>query len=291
MLLLLVILSTALLICLIGFWSTRLYPAARPFRYNQAPDVHIPEARKTMLHNTLAAKHQLQDIIAGALSDAERIAALTEWTHQLWHPQSGRHAKSDNPITIISRAQKGERFARSDYSIVLAHAMMAVGIPTRVVRLRTRDCAWRPLASSYLGIEYFDQEHFKWVWLDGRYGIRLLQSGKPLNVLEIKEAYLQKQLMEVQPDYVDIDVEEYGNLLAPFLDIIVACPIGQSKHYALIPPQLNLLHNKWGFAERLYDISCHSVVSFYASHPIKQLTRPHKTQAIDIRTGRAVSNF
>jgi len=289
MVLMLILLSLVLVAYTVGFWSTRVYPSARPFRYNQTPDVHIAEARQTMLHNTFAARYHLKSRIKGCLSDAQCIESLIEWTHSLWHPQPGRFAKSDNPLTIVSRSQNGERFARSDYSTVLANAMMSIGIPTRLVTLRTRDCAWRPLSSGYEGIEYFDRDHFKWVWLDAQFGIRVLQNRIPQNILELKDSLLNQKILELEPDLVEMDVENYLNRLEPFLDVIVACPIGQAKKYALIPPQLSLLKNKWFFGKTIYDITCHSIISFYASHPIKQLTQPSKTQAIDIRTGRPVS--
>jgi hypothetical protein len=289
MVFMLVLLLSVLAIYSAGYWSTRIFPSARPFRYNQSPDVHIAEARQTMLHSTFATRFDLHDLTQTCLTDADRIEKIIKWTHALWLPQAGRHSKSDNPIVIASRAKKGERFSRSEYAIIAAHAMQAIGIPTRLTNLRTRDCVWRPLSSSYLGIEYFDRDHFKWVWLDAQFGVRVLQNHTPLNVLELKDSLLNNKLVELHPDFHEFDIEQYMQKLEPYLDIVVACPIGQSKNYALIPPQLNLLKHKWLVGKTIYDITCRSVISFYASHPIKQLTQPTKTQPVDIRTGRPVS--
>jgi hypothetical protein len=242
-----------------------------------------------MLHKTFASRFQLNELVASALTDADRIEYLVEWVHSLWQPQPGRTAKSDNPISIVSRAKNGERFLRADYTIVLANAMQAIGIPTRITTLHTRDFVWRPLSSRYSGIEYFDQEHFKWVWLDSQFGVRVLKSQKPLNVLEMKDALLNKNILELKPDYKHMNIEDYFLKIEPYLDVIVACPIGQTKKYALIPPQLTGFKKKWLVGNKLYDITCHSIASFYASHPIKQLTKPGKTQAIDIRTGKPLT--
>lgn len=289
MLFILAILTLMLGFYSVGYWSTRIYPNPRPFRYTKTPDVHLPEARQTMLHKTLASRFQLSELVLDSVNEKEKIETLLSWVHELWLPQPGRRAKSDNPVSIISRAKNGERFARSEYAIVVAHVLMAAGIPARLTTLRTRDCAWRPLSSSYAGVEYFDHDHFKWVWLDTQFGVRVLQNQTPLNALEIKDAILNDHLLDLQPDHPDVDIGDYLARLQSYLDIVVAVPIGQQRRYALIPPQLNLPKNKWWIGPAIYDSACHSIESFYASHPVKQLTRPGTTQAVNIRTGQIVS--
>ena len=285
----LTVLTTVFVVYLIGFWSTRSFPALRPYRFNQSSDVQLPEARQTTLHTTFASRNGLNAVVASALSDADRIEALLAWAHALWTPLPGRHANSSNPQTIVSRALNGERFSRSDINTVLAHAMMAVDIPTRLVTLKTRDCTWRPLASHYVGIEYFDRDHFKWVWLDGSYGVRLLDEFQPLSALDIKNALLDQKLLMASPDRPNIDVDEYLEGLSPYLDIVVAQPIGQTRTYALVPPQLKLHRRKWLIGPRQYDVSCHSAQAFYASHPVHQLTHPERTRAIPLQRVRTVS--
>lgn len=286
----LTVLTTVLVVYLIGFWSTRHFPKLRPYRFNQNSDVQLPEARQTALHTTFATRNGLHAVVASAITDAESIEALTAWAQALWTPQAGRHSNSRNPQTIVSRAQNGERFSRTDYNTVLAHALMAVGIPARLVTLKTRDCTWRPLSSHYMGIEYYDREHFKWVWLDGGYGIRVINEFRPLNALEIKEALLEHSLLTLSPDRPNIDTDDYLDGLSPYLDIIIAQPIGQTRTYALVPPQLRLNRRKWLLGQRQYDVRCHSSQVYYASHPVNQLTRPSRTQAIPIQSGRKLSD-
>jgi len=274
MVLLLVLLTLILSAYAVGFWSTRFYPAARLFRYSALPDIQLPDARETLIHKNLAARFHLHQHTRVSLSDVQSIDSLMAWVHNLWQPQLGHFANSDNPLNLINRALNGERFTRSDYNLIQAHAMMAVGIPCRLTTLRTRDCSWRPLASQYEGIEYFDREHFKWVWLDAQFGVRVLQNYVPLNSLEIKRAYLNRELMTLAPDQEALTAANYLQQLMPFLDFIVACPLGQAKKFALIPPQLRPLNKQWFFGPTLFDTRCHAPVSFYAAHPITQLTQP-----------------
>lgn len=285
----LTVLTTVLAVYLIGLWSTKSFPALRPYRFNQTSDVQLPEARQTTLHTTFATRNGLNAVVASAMTDAESIEAMVAWAHALWTPLAGRHANRTNPQTIVSRAQNGERFSRSDYNIVLAHALMAVGIPARLVTLKTRDCTWRPLASHYTGIEYFDRDHFKWVWLDGGYGVRILDDYRPLNALEIKQGLLDSKPLLLSPDRPDMNLSDYVKGLCPYLDIVVAQPIGQTRQYALIPPQLGVARRKWLIGPRQYDIRCHSAQAYYVSHPVHQLTHPNQARVVPLRAGRKIS--
>ncbi|MEJ2072091.1 MAG: hypothetical protein P8X79_01335 [Reinekea sp.] len=270
MIILICVLVFALMLYALGFWSTHIYPAICPFRYQSSPDVYIPEARKTSLHATMASQYQLYKLIDGTVSDVEKIQSLTAWVHQLWLPHSSNSARSENPLVIISRAQKGEQFSRKDYSTVLVHALMAIDIPTRKITLCTRDCAYRPTRSQYNGIEYFDRDHGKWVWLDEQYGVRLVQGHEPLNVMEIKDAILNHHVIDICKNHHNIDTEQYLAQLTPFLDVLIAQPMGQNRSFALVPPQLKFGKKKWGVGRKLYDVRCHSLISFYPGQTIKK---------------------
>ena len=275
MIFLITLLLLALTLFLIGFWATHRYPALRPYRYSNSSEIHLPEARKTSLHITLLNQYQLQRRIREIISDAEKVLYLTKWVHSLWQPMNKRSARSDNPLAIISRAAKGERFNRDAYVIVLAHALMALDIPVRLVTLCTRDFGYRPLASQYCGIEYFDRDLLKWVWLDGRLGVRVMHNFKPLSAMEIKNACLHKYLLDLDSD-IALDCEVYTSQLARFLDILIVQPIGQHRRFALVPPQLKIWKHKWGMGKKLFDVRCYSLQAVYASPPIKHLVKPNQ---------------
>lgn len=286
----LIVLTTVLAAYMAGFWSTRMYPKMRRYSYSRSSEIQLPAARMTNMHDTLATRNGLRAIIAPAVSDAERVEALTAWVQHLWRPLPGQRANSHNPQNIISRAQNGERFSRSDYATVLANALMAVNIPSRLVTLKTRDCTWRPLSSQYKGVEYWDRDHFKWVWLDAQWGVRVVIDYRPLNALEIKEAVLEGHLVTLHPDVNAPATDVYLSGIAPYLDIIVSQPMGQNREYALIPPQLHIPRRKWLIGSRQYDVRCHSPQAYYASHPIRQLTQPNPSHGTNIRTNRTASS-
>lgn len=266
---------------LVSFCSTQFYPSIRPFRYNSSSDVRLPEARKTSLHATLENLHHLERTTEGCITDSERIQKLTDWVHQLWLPQPGKFSKSSNPLSIIGRAQKGERFGWTDYNLVLAHALTAIGIPTRLITLRTRDCNYRPIGSHCHGLEYFDRDHLKWVWFDANPGIQIRQGFLPLNIFEIKEAILNQYLLTTDPDISDLSIEQYIAQISPFLDIFVYQPIGQNRLFALVPPQLSIWKNKWGIGPKVYDVRCHCMANFYVSPSIKPKSSVRTITAVE----------
>lgn len=280
MLFLLVFLFVALGVFLIGYWSMHIFPAPRPFRYNSSSEVRVPEARKTSLHVTLLNQYQLQGRLQEALTDSERIYAIVTWVHSLWSPEA-KSARSDNTLAIISRAKKGERFRRDDYVTVIADALMAVDIPARIVSLCTRDTGFRPFHSMYRGIEYFDRDHLKWAWLDARFGIRVVKGFTPLNAIEIKDAILHQELVDLDNN-AQLDADQYLTMLTPYLDILISRPIGQTKKIALVPPQLKFWKHKWLIGEKLFDMRCQSLKTYYVSHPIKQLVAPNWRRNIAI---------
>ncbi len=265
------------------YWSTHIYRPFRPYRYNKTTDIRIVEARRTTLHQTLTTRYDLKSHIRGCLNDVEKIHALMAWANTRWEIKPNRNSNSNNPLTILSRAQKGEQFSYDDYTTVLANAMQAADIPTRLTTLYTRDFTWRPIASSYRAIEYYDKDHFKWVWFDAKHKILIRQNNIPLNAVEIKEAIVNETIVCADPDKESFSANEYLQFIKPFLDIVVTSPIGQTRRYALVPPQLKAHKHKWLVGTKLYDVTCHSLMSFYASHPIKQLSSS-VSPAINIKT-------
>lgn len=259
--------AIAIVFCIYCFWSYRVFPKPRRFRYNTNSDIHITESHSTSLHKTFENKHELNTLVQGELTDAGKVDALYKWTTSLWAPKKGRSAKSINPVAIANRAMAGETFDREDYNLVLAHCIMAIGIPSRLMTVTTRDQAWRLGKNEYCGLEYFDKDHQKWVWYDGQIGVRITQSLKPLSALEIKEAMMDSHILMADSHNLEFDLENYLANIQRLMDVFIACPLGQKRRFALVPPQLNPARKKFLIGRRLFEASCYSTRSFYAEHP------------------------
>jgi hypothetical protein len=280
MLALLVILSLFLLGFGICYWSLNLYPKLRPFRYSAGTEMPLPEPRRTQSMAVLAQRYQLDTEIRHCRLDSERLDVLLRWTLNRWEPKAGKDSGSHNPLDILARLGHGEQFGRTDYVTVLSHALQATGIPTRLVELHTRDSHWRPLGGYYTGLEAFLSEESKWVWVDAQYDAIILNEGRYCSALDIKDALLSRtHQLELISAIEGTEIDSYLAFLAPFLDIVVGQPLGQSRRFALIPPQLGFMRRHHALGRNLYDQACHSRDTFYAALELNQLipTRPKNT--------------
>lgn len=280
MLALLVILSLFLMVFGLCYWSLNHYARSRLFRYSPGSEMPLPEPRRTQLMAVLAQRYELDTVIQHARRDSERLDALLRWALNRWEPQAGRSSGSNNPLDILARVSQGEQFGRSDFVTVLSHALQAMGIPARMVELHTRDSHWRPLGGCYTGLEAFLSEENTWVWVDAQYDAIILNRGKYCSALEIKDALLSRtHELELISALEGTDIDSYLAFLAPFLDVVIAQPLGQSRRFALIPPQLRFPRRHHLFGRRLYDQVCHSRDTFYQVHDLNQLipTRPKST--------------
>lgn len=272
MLALIGILSLFLLAFGVCYWSLNHYSRLRPFRFSPGTEMPLPEPKRTQLMAVLAQRYQLDDVIKHARLDSERLDALLRWALNRWDPQAGQRSGSHNPLDILARVSQGEQFGRGDYVTVLSHALQAMGIPTRQIELHTRDSHWRPLGGCYTGLEAFLSEENTWVWVDAQYDAIILNKGRYCSALDIKDALLSRtDELELISALEGTDIDSYLAFLAPFLDVVIAQPLGQSRRFALIPPQLRFPRRHHLLGRILYDQVCHSRDTFYATKDLNQL--------------------
>jgi hypothetical protein len=129
----------------------------------------------------------IDDVVAGAKDDYDRLCRLTRWTSGRWPHSPDQTASKSDPVTILREAQKGGRFICRDYAIVLAGAASAYGWPARVINLLPRDVETRSEAHAVAEV-WLEQFH-KWVLADGQYGIVAELEDRPLNAVELQAAF------------------------------------------------------------------------------------------------------
>ncbi|MDD8027888.1 MAG: transglutaminase-like domain-containing protein [Acidobacteriota bacterium] len=129
----------------------------------------------------------IDEVVAGAKDDYERLRRLTEWVSARWPHSSSQTASKTDPLTILREAKAGGRFICRDYAVVLAGAAKAYGMPARVLNLLPRDVETRSEAHSVAEV-WLESRH-KWVLADGQYGTIGELEGVPLNGLELQAAF------------------------------------------------------------------------------------------------------
>jgi hypothetical protein len=125
------------------------------------------------------------------------LAAL-DWVTYLWQA-AGAHMEIDDAVECLRRVGEGQRFACAEYSLVLAQALNAVGIPARRLSLR-QDNYHVGVGRGHAVCEAWIDDLCLWVVLDGQNGLYWTgDDGRPLGAVELQEAAISGGL---RPDYV-----------------------------------------------------------------------------------------
>jgi hypothetical protein len=114
------------------------------------------------------------------------LAAL-DWVTHLWQAANA-HMEIDDSVECLRRAGEGQRFACVEYSLVLAQALNALGIPARRLSLR-QDNYHLGIGRGHAVCEAWIDDLCRWVVLDGQNGLHWTgDDGKPLGSVELQQA-------------------------------------------------------------------------------------------------------
>ncbi len=137
----------------------------------------------------LRKEFAIDEAVADAKDDYDRLRRLTAWVSARWQHSSNQTASKTDPFTILREAQKGGRFICRDYAVVLAGVAGAFGMPARLLNLLPKDVETRSEAHSVTEV-WLEQFH-KWVLADGQYGAIGELDGVPLSGLELQAAFAE----------------------------------------------------------------------------------------------------
>ena len=175
-----------------GSWTNASNPpilrSSHPFGY-LAP---TPRARM------LRTRWRLDDVVAGALDDFEKVVRLAEWTREQWSDGWNLQHKAllmtppwdASLILEVNRLGLGQGMC-THYSTVLVHACASLGIPARHL-----------IMQAHCSTEAWSDRWGKWIWIDvGGHPDDDLQpifwverDGVPLSALEARDAWLASEL-------------------------------------------------------------------------------------------------
>jgi transglutaminase-like putative cysteine protease len=164
----------------------------------------------------LREQYHLDEVIAHADNDYEKVVALCQWVRSRWeHNGSSEPTKSD-PIAILEEAAQGKRFRCVEYAIVLTGALNAIGIRARVLALKTADVETRESGAGHVVAEAYLPDKKKWIMVDGQWDVIPLHDGEPLNAHELRQALARKE--EIELDSISATtLELYLSWIAPYL--------------------------------------------------------------------------
>lgn len=136
----------------------------------------------------LKSKYPLDELLAGAKTDQEKVLRVLNWTHHQWQHDGNNAPKKNDALSILDEVQEGARFPCFAYAIVLRDQLTALGYKARTVYLKTADAATRKGSPGHVATEVFLKDINKWVFVDGQFNVMPSLHGKPLNAVELQQA-------------------------------------------------------------------------------------------------------
>lgn len=132
--------------------------------------------------------YQLDNLIADATTDLERVRLICDWVHSLWQHSNTPTKSLTNVIDIIEAGRKGERFSCSEYAGVVTACLNAVGISAREVIMMHPEVDTMLIGSSHVVAEAYLRDAGAWVFVDAQKNVVPTLDDKPLNTVEFQRA-------------------------------------------------------------------------------------------------------
>ncbi len=165
----------------------------------------------------LRSLYALDEVVKGKRSDYEKVRALSAWVRKRWEHNGSNEPQKQDPISILQEAAGGKRFRCVEYSVVLSAALNAVGIPARVLGLKTEDVETRESGAGHVVTEAYLADKEKWIMVDGQWDVIPTLKGQPLNAVELQEA-LSKNAKGLGVESLSgAKAEKYFAWVAPYL--------------------------------------------------------------------------
>lgn len=165
----------------------------------------------------LREEYALEQVVAGVRDDYAKVRAVSRWVRSRWEHNGSNEPTKPDPISILREASEGKRFRCVEYAVVLSAALNAVGVPARVLALKTEDVETRESGAGHVVAEAYLADRKKWVMVDGQFDVIPTLRGKPLNAVELQRA-LSRGAKGLGVDSLSgASAEKYFAWVAPYL--------------------------------------------------------------------------
>lgn len=138
--------------------------------------------------NALRGKYQLDEVVKGAANDTEKALRIVNWVHNQWKHNGSNEPSRPDALTILQEVKEGKQFRCVEYGVVATSCLNSIGLPARVMGLKTKDVETTTSGAGHMLLEVFLPDLQKWVMLDGQFDIMPVLHNVPLNAVEFQQA-------------------------------------------------------------------------------------------------------
>lgn len=169
----------------------------------------------------LRTNYGLDTLTANSKNDFDKIKILLDWTHNQWtHSGNNTPSKSD-PLTILEEAKAGNKFRCVEYGIVSVAGLNSIGIPSRVLALKTSDVEKIRYGAGHVVAETYSNKFDKWIFIDGQYNAIPILNNIPLNAVEFQKAIIEDidnlKIVNVKGEISEEDKKKYVDWISKYL--------------------------------------------------------------------------
>jgi hypothetical protein len=170
----------------------------------------------------LRTNYRLENLVANSSTDFEKLQYVSNWVHNLWKHDGNNEPQRRDPISILEEVEQGKRFRCVEYSIVINGCLNALGIPSRILSLKTADCETRESGAGHVVVESFIAEHNKWIMVDGQWDIIPTVDNVHLNAVEFQKAITENNV-DLRLSSLSGNINGYLDWIFPYL-YYFSCP-------------------------------------------------------------------
>ncbi|MFZ5942170.1 MAG: transglutaminase-like domain-containing protein [Bacteroidota bacterium] len=147
-------------------------------------NVYLRELRQGYKLDVLTAVHK---------DELGKILAILDWGNRQWEHSGSNNPSKPDALTILKEAGEGNSFRCVEYGIVAAAALTSVGIPARVLGLKTRDVEKVRRGAGHVVAEVYASSLEKWIFIDPQFNVLPTLNGIPLNAVEFQNAIINNR--------------------------------------------------------------------------------------------------
>ncbi|MDB5249134.1 MAG: transglutaminase protein [Segetibacter sp.] len=163
----------------ISFNTTNKKPS---YSFWYEPNINNAYLRK------LKNDYGLEKLVEGSTTEKEKALKVLNWVHKQWPHNGNNEPKKSDAISILQEAKEGKNFRCVEYGIVTTACLNALGMPARVLGLKTKDVETTEAGAGHVLLEVYMKDYKKWVLLDGQFDIMPVLNHVPLNAVEFRHA-------------------------------------------------------------------------------------------------------
>lgn len=174
--------------------------------------------------NRLKAKYHLEDLVSNTDSDFEKVQTIAKWVTGLWEHDGWNTPTKNDPLSILDEVtENGQQFRCVEYGTVIYGCLTALGVPARILGLKTEDVETREYGAGHVVAEIYLKDLNKWIFVDGQWGMIPILNNTPLDGVEFAQALKEKDALADSLDVINLlperndDKEQYFQWIEEYL--------------------------------------------------------------------------